>query len=235
MSKMTDKDIIKALECCISDENCENCPLHHKKIENACVLTVVEFYKEILDLINRQQAEIERLQEVQVQYVKAYFDEFVERLKFDISLTELDSGLLDYVIDELVETMKNEFSREADFTDLIKAEAIKEFAERLKTLMFGKYCDYFNFEITNAIIDNIVKEMVGDAGTSKRYVKCDGCGNDIYLGEIAFQYDGLCGIYCSPECFSDAFATTRVITEEEAENCGSEVFEEMVGEENDRV
>ena len=58
---MTDKEIIKALECCISDENCENCPLHHKKIENACVLTVVEFYKEILALINRQQAEIERL------------------------------------------------------------------------------------------------------------------------------------------------------------------------------
>ena len=58
---MTDNDIIKALECCISDENCENCPLYHKKIENACTLTVVEFYKEILDLINRQKAEIERL------------------------------------------------------------------------------------------------------------------------------------------------------------------------------
>jgi aspartate/methionine/tyrosine aminotransferase len=43
-----------------------------------------------------------------------------------------------------------------------KSEAYKEFAERLKPLMFGKYCDYFNFEITNAIIDNLLKEMVGE-------------------------------------------------------------------------
>jgi phenylalanyl-tRNA synthetase alpha subunit len=57
--KLTPEEIKKALECCISDENCENCPLYHQKIENACTLTVVEFYKEILALINRQQAEIE--------------------------------------------------------------------------------------------------------------------------------------------------------------------------------
>ena len=41
------------------------------------------------------------------------------------------------------------------------AKGVKEFAERLKGEMLGKHCVHFNFEITNAIIDNLVKEMVG--------------------------------------------------------------------------
>ena len=43
-----------------------------------------------------------------------------------------------------------------------KAEAVKEFAERLKGEMLGKYCMYFNYEITNVIIDKLLKEMVGE-------------------------------------------------------------------------
>lgn len=39
--------------------------------------------------------------------------------------------------------------------------AIQDFAERLKGETLGKHCMYFNFEITNAIIDNLVKEMTG--------------------------------------------------------------------------
>ena len=64
----------------------------------------------------------------------------------------------------------------------------------------------------------------------REYIHCDGCHNEIYLGETAFQYDGLCGIYCSAECFADAFAITRVITKEEAENCCSKIYTEMVGD-----
>lgn len=143
---MTDKEIIELVE-------------YYKETADEITIAELSFdeMSNILDLINRQQAEIERLQKVQVQYVKAYFDEFVERLKFDISLAKLDSGLLDYVIDELVETMKIEFSREADFTDLIKSEAIKEFAERLKGFRNGDY-----IFVTTKLIDNLVKEMLGD-------------------------------------------------------------------------
>lgn len=42
------------------------------------------------------------------------------------------------------------------------ADGIVAFAERLKVEMLGKYCMYFNFEITNAIIDLVLKEFVGD-------------------------------------------------------------------------
>ena len=59
MDKLTDAEIIKALECCIakSGKGCSNCPYHHyyeecrTKRNNDCI-----------DLINRQKAEIERLQ-----------------------------------------------------------------------------------------------------------------------------------------------------------------------------
>ena len=51
---MTDKEIIKALECCFN-EDCDNCP---NCIGCCCInnLTAHAFY-----LIKRQQAEIERL------------------------------------------------------------------------------------------------------------------------------------------------------------------------------
>lgn len=49
---MTDNDIIKALECCGCDNyQCDNCPYAYK----TCTV-----YKDSIDLINRQKAEIEK-------------------------------------------------------------------------------------------------------------------------------------------------------------------------------
>ena len=56
----TDKQIIKALECCGSGhahDSCDQCPLHHVK---GCYDTVLNDYA--LGLIHRQQAEIARLE-----------------------------------------------------------------------------------------------------------------------------------------------------------------------------
>lgn len=53
---MTDKDIIKALECCCNSVKCdENCPLIHTS-------SITDCNKKFLDLIKCQQAEIERLE-----------------------------------------------------------------------------------------------------------------------------------------------------------------------------
>ncbi len=41
-------------------------------------------------------------------------------------------------------------------------DGIVAFAERLKGEMLSKYCMYFNVELTNAIIDLVLKEFVGD-------------------------------------------------------------------------
>ena len=66
---MTDKEIIKALECCKRDfsmRNCLDCPYNKEKSAN-CVSFMIE---DALDLINRQQAEIEKLTADNEQYEK---------------------------------------------------------------------------------------------------------------------------------------------------------------------
>lgn len=101
---MTDKDIIKALECCDNERDCTQCPMKES----------YPFCDDIgpgivLDLIKRQQAEIK--------WLKGWQD--------------------------LLKAEKH---------SLIKAEAIKEFAERLKNI-------YVVHDGLYSIIDNLVKEI----------------------------------------------------------------------------
>lgn len=91
--KMNDNDIIKALECCLDndilDTNCKECPL--KKQNPECMDIMM---KAILDLINRQKAEIERLKKENNQFAdigKMYSEikseaikEFAVRLKEEL-------------------------------------------------------------------------------------------------------------------------------------------------------
>ncbi len=59
-----------------------------------------------------------------------------------------------------------------------------------------------------------------------RYVLCDDCGRKIYLGNEVYCFDGYCGVYCSAECFAKAYATEKVLDEEEAENCMCDIFDD---------
>lgn len=52
---MTDNEIIKALECCEKQPHCTGCPYFEK------IGCKKHLYQDALDLINRQEAEIERL------------------------------------------------------------------------------------------------------------------------------------------------------------------------------
>ena len=85
---MTDKEIIKALEFCANatHKDCKNCPLF---FVDGCVKTMSTI---ALDLINRQQVEIERLQKINDSFTdigKLYSEvkaeamtEFADRLQF---------------------------------------------------------------------------------------------------------------------------------------------------------
>ncbi len=53
--KMTESEIMKALECCASWKSCKKCPLF---LWEDCTGSLKEF---ALDLINRKNAEIEKL------------------------------------------------------------------------------------------------------------------------------------------------------------------------------
>lgn len=122
--KLTDKEIIKALECCRYDDYdyCEECPYRKNK---PCQENLIQ---DTFDLINRQQAEIERLN---------------IRLRKE----------------------QHQFADLGKMYSEIRAEAIKEFAERLKddswfTDLFDRN-DYPVRAVTKEDIDNVVKEMVG--------------------------------------------------------------------------
>ena len=102
----------------------------------------------VFDYINRLQAENERLQNILLSFtskVTAWSN------KKGYDTTELS---LIAILDESKNVTAN-----------IKAEAYKEFAERLKEKAMAKYKTIDNeylYEFDNNFIDNLLKELVGD-------------------------------------------------------------------------
>ena len=167
---MTDEQIIKALECCVTDDgdDCFQCPygnIVYKPGNGGCVNRC---RKDALDLINCQKAENEELRSDKIiaeRHEKDARDLLVdctrqlEEAKVEIEgLTDLSDQLgndidikLNYIYDleEKIETAKS--------------EAIKEFAERLKRTSIGlEIGDDKKFKMTvvsTVAIDNLVKEM----------------------------------------------------------------------------
>ena len=62
LKPLTDNEIIKALECCVSDGGCisTGCPMI-----NECRIDIESAEKYALSLINRQKAELDRLREIE--------------------------------------------------------------------------------------------------------------------------------------------------------------------------
>jgi hypothetical protein len=117
-NKLTPEEIKKALECCSKPYNlCDECPISND-IKDDCKCGE-NLAKNALDLINRQQAEIERL---------------------TINMNAFGLGM----------------KREKERADIIRAEAIKEFARALRQQAFDRL--YVSIDD----IDRLVKEMVGE-------------------------------------------------------------------------
>lgn len=140
---MTDKQIIQALNTATNVDGLQICCIDYEN--NPKNVIYLSIKSDILDLINRQQAEIERLKNC----VKSE-DEVMDIAK------------------RTMEPLVKEITREQiDIAvKLAKTEAIKEFAERLKddswfTDLFDRN-DYPVRAVTKEDIDNLVKEMVGD-------------------------------------------------------------------------
>ena len=133
---MTDNKSIKALETCAknrdTDAYCHECPYCD---DGYCLDKMIA---DALDLINRQKAEIERLQN-------------------GIAISQKETNRFTVV------KCGRGFGKQLFFNELVKAtkaEAIKEFAERLKAVLFEDYwgddCWWFEGKF-----DRLVKEMVG--------------------------------------------------------------------------
>lgn len=169
---MTDKAIIKALECCSSGEAmiCEECPLNEE-----CYNDELDLAELALDIINRQQEQLEAAANGQetLQKALAEKDREVAELNSDLKLLKNDYDCLKTNFDETVE--KNKRLRDkaigltAEKEQLIKtfgecqAEAVREFAERLKEEQSFYDGQETRIYLTEKDLDNLVKEMVGDA------------------------------------------------------------------------
>ena len=125
---MTESEIMKALECCskVLAESCAECPL--QKVD--CLKVNIE--ELALDLINRKNAEIERLKSHSGKCIYLSDDETTE-----------------YCVEGICPKYKTEGE--------IRAEAIKEFIATLKSKKgIESFCGYriFDWEL-----DQIAKEM----------------------------------------------------------------------------
>lgn len=128
---MADNEIIEALKCCKSAvASCEECPMYVEGV----VCHGYELNEKALDLITRQQLEIERL--------------------------KCEMGKL--LPKDCAYAVQMEVSNKLETQ--IRAEAVREFAERLKAKSFKTIRNYgLTKDVVEVCdIDNLVKEMVGD-------------------------------------------------------------------------
>ena len=129
-NKFTDEEIIKALEYCNADKNeCNKCVLQKECESNPFYSAVAEH---ALNIINRQKSEIERLKECP----KCVY--------------EYDGEMTEYCVQGPCSNFKT--------VEQIKAEAYKEFAERLKEKKMQSTMD--KRICTFEMIDGLLKEMV---------------------------------------------------------------------------
>ena len=156
---MTDNEIIKSLNESICPNGISVYLVNKKSIST--VLTLAD----IIDLINRLQAENERLKGIKttdwlVKGISAeqLESEKIQALKGEIEWLEKENeNLRDSVVkkkfkDELFEMTLGEY----------KAEAYKEFAERLKEKTLYSVIDSEYNCVYVSEIDNLLKELVGE-------------------------------------------------------------------------
>lgn len=150
----------KALECCVAEteDACVLCPLHD---ERWCVSIR---NNATLDLINRYEAEIERLEAQNGVYetCNARKDEAIHHLEAEI---EEYRNTVERVLKEVQEA-KALWVKDMEKA---RADAVKEFAEMLKATAIGRVawdCDDEAIEGFVAVdeFDILVKEFTGDNG-----------------------------------------------------------------------
>ena len=124
---MTENEIIKYLEQTIDKYN-----------KNEIFVDNIRLDKLSLDLIKRQQAEIERLRSVQLVQANR--------------IAELRSTKFEQI--NVIQNLKQQLITS-------KSEAVKEFAERLKKVWFDNGYESPDVDFED-FVDNLVKEMVGD-------------------------------------------------------------------------
>lgn len=111
--KLTDREIIKALECCKpkQNRNCSICPVY--ELGNFCA---AELRGAALDLINRQKAEIERLKALAKNGASAIDTNNRLIQKFAETTAEAIKEFADKAVEKLTENYSSKYCRWIDDT-----------------------------------------------------------------------------------------------------------------------
>lgn len=141
---------VKGLECCQNYSECSKCPYNTGSADTDECKS--ECMKDAAELINEKQTEIERLQQkiTELESKIAKSKKFLDMSR-KVSLARRDSNLR-------IGELNLKLSEELKTT---KSEAIKEFAEMLKRKEYN-HPNTIGW-VRSVEIDNLVKEMVGDA------------------------------------------------------------------------
>lgn len=169
---MTDNEIIKALECCVSYEyTCLNCPYcedkHYTEENGFELMPNGKYYddlscdewlkRDVFALVNRQKEMLKKSERVEHFADKAIATLQAENEKLRAEADQIAEDYSNLVIE------KDELFDEAE--KLIKkarAEAVKEFAENLETALSDHFGGGFYKCHCRHVIDNLLKEKVGD-------------------------------------------------------------------------
>ena len=143
--RMTDNEIIKALECCTSEDfTCNGCPYIAVDMSGAEYDCSYYARKDAFDLIKRQQAEIDK-----------------KNKALDFIKNELEN-VKNLVLQNRETTLKIQNAYERLLASS-RTEAFKEFAEKLKAEYSTPdiFMPFNWISCEEMVLDEIIKEMVG--------------------------------------------------------------------------
>lgn len=150
--KLTDNEIIKALECHTGNNSkrCQVCPY---TIYGCYCLD--HLHPDLLDLINRQKAEIEKLEKE-----NTVFREIIKKQDDEISALRKDLLKRENLEESFSKSVKQFDKRLEKTVKLERAEAYKEFTEKFKEKISQKVCcGRLSFVETEYELNNLLKEM----------------------------------------------------------------------------
>ena len=146
---MTDEQIIKAADICRTGE-CSGCP-YHELYTASCLNKLT---KDVYHLINRQKAENKQLTEA-LECANTRIKELTTKIECNDGFDQWKH------LADVTEKHYEELYQEAK--ESVRAEAIKEFAERLKDMSIGlEIGDDKKYKMTVVsplAIDTVLKEM----------------------------------------------------------------------------
>ena len=175
--KLTDSEIVKAIEFCLADKvvHCEDCPFYTQ-----CFFNDESLFKPALDLINRLQAENKdlfyKLEGVMHSVDKWLDGDELKQDEVNRAITMREKTLK--IVEDLQaenERLRNAYQQCAYEREVflgeheeIKAEAYKEFADRLKEkakkteIVCSGALITMGYSISHKELEILLKEMVGD-------------------------------------------------------------------------